>query len=511
METITVGGTSYYKLFDGGADSSGLTLNASMNSMGRTLVAKSVYSLQGVSSLSASTWTMYYRAWQDSAGGSGSTLTRSPTVSSGNWENPSNAYADGGGYAYSPTKDQAETYSGYGYAISADAQITQIRVRLDAYCSDNDYLQLKVSANGGSSWLRTNSVYLTTSEVTHWVDISDWTSWTPDKINGNSLQTQIIHKKSGGGDSTSLDWVAVEVTYSVVAAVGHVDADVKVIRSDGVFRASLATNVASSGSLTTSPATLSATYAFAGYTVVSQTDYLEVDYFVDVSVSSAVNAHLRVDDSSLLQSDQTRITGISSPSSYRLNVENSYSLDLQSYPLDNLYGLRILLRYNVSSASEKWLITAYNWTSNQFSNTGFNETSGTQPAATGTWYNYALSISQNWQDYVSPNGTITLQLSDGTIGANQTSISVDFLGVNAMVGGTSISLKNVSPISVHVVALWIINLESHTRYDMDMFLTSGEAVVYTFGLDITVPDGNFIVKVVTERGNIAINSTDWQS
>ncbi|MCW4017452.1 MAG: hypothetical protein NWF00_02015 [Candidatus Bathyarchaeota archaeon] len=509
MEQTAVGTTNYYSLLGREADSVGYTLDTAMNSPGRTLIAKSIYSLQGVASLPASTWTLYYRAWQDLGSSSTTTLTKSPSASSGSWENPSYAYADGGGQADSPKKDQAETFSGYGFAIPAGAQITQVRVRLDAYCSGNDYSQLRVSDDGGAHWLRTTIVNPTTSEATYWVTVTDWTKWTPEKLNGENLQTQVTHKKRGGADTVSLDWIPVEVTYSTESATGHIDVDLKVIKSDGSTRSTLATNVASSSSLTSSAATLSATYSFTGYTVVDQTDCLEVDYFVDVSAAGSTNAYLRIDDSTLPESAQTRITGVSYSSAYRLTFENSFSIDLQSCPLSSIQSLEVLFRYNVSSIAETWLVKAYNWGTLAFSNVDFNDTSGTHPAATGTWNNYALSLTDDWEDYVSPDGTVTLQVSDANLGATQISLSVDFLGVRPVVDEASLSLRNSGSQSVHVVALWIIDSAAHIRYDVDLFLNSGESAFYFFGDDITLPDGSYMVKLVTERGNIAVISTNW--
>jgi len=60
-------------------------------------------------------------------------VTNSPSADSGGWTNPTNAYADGGGYASvtSGTPSASHTYSGYGFSLS-DEQITQVRVRYDA-------------------------------------------------------------------------------------------------------------------------------------------------------------------------------------------------------------------------------------------------------------------------------------------------------------------------------------------------------------------------------------------
>lgn len=66
--------------------------------------------------------------------GSGGVLTNSPSTSSGYWNNPTGAYADGGGYAYitSGTPSASETYGGYGFSL-AGSTITRVRVRYDAW------------------------------------------------------------------------------------------------------------------------------------------------------------------------------------------------------------------------------------------------------------------------------------------------------------------------------------------------------------------------------------------
>ncbi len=509
METITVNTNSYFRLLTNGADASGYTVDASMANAGRTLLARALYSLNGVTSLSASTWNLYYRAWQDSSGSA--TVMNSPSScsSSGSeWTNPTNAYSDGSGVAYSQTKDEIENYGGYSFDIPAGAQISQVRVRLDASAGDNDYINLRVSVNGGSSWLSTvYPVYLTTSETTMWVNVTSWTSWTPSQLNSDNLQIQVTHKKSGGSDFVSLDWIPVEVIYVTGSATGHIDVDVKVLQANGQTRATLATNVAASANLGYTPATRSATYQSAAYTVVSQTDYLEVDYYIDVSAAGAVAAHLRLDDTSLSDSEQTRITGVAFSNAYALDIENTYTLNLQDTPLANIGSLEILLTYNAASTSERWLIRAYNWSSGTYSNAGFNDTTGTQPTTAGAWTDYGLSITGNWQNYVSQDGTIMLQIMDGSVGVSQTSLGIDFLGVRANINSASVTLKNSGPTTVHIIALWINSPTIHNRYDMDLYINAGDTEGYNLSGDIVVPSGTYTVKVVTERGNIALNAT----
>jgi hypothetical protein len=82
-------------------------------------------------------------------------------------------------------------------------------------------------------------------------------------------------------------------------------------QSDGSIRSTLATNVANSTEITgTDWTTLTATYAFPGYAVVDDSDYLEIDLFPDATANSSsdsVSVDFRIDDSSLGVTDQIRV------------------------------------------------------------------------------------------------------------------------------------------------------------------------------------------------------------
>ena len=89
--------------------------------------------------------------------------------------------------------------------------------------------------------------------------------------------------------------------------------DVIIRRADGTVRQTLASNVATV-TLTNfySWETLSAGYSFPGYTVVDESDLLEIDFYgqsTGAGPSSYTNSiTLRVDDTALAASDLTRIT-----------------------------------------------------------------------------------------------------------------------------------------------------------------------------------------------------------
>jgi hypothetical protein len=191
---------------------------------------------------------------------------------------------------------------------------------------------------------------------------------------------------------------------------------------------------------------------------------------------------------------------ITSPSVYRLEISNIFTIALSEYPLNYIYGLEIMVRYNVSEASERWFIKAYDWSSGSFSDVGFNFTEGNQPAA-NEWNNYTVSININWTRYVGSDGTIQIMFCDEGISESQTYVCIDFIGVRVILNGISLDIKNSGATTVHIIALWIINATHHMRYDLDFFVNPGESAT-CMRVDITLPQGNFVVKIVTERGNI---------
>jgi hypothetical protein len=73
------------------------------------------------------------------------------------------------------------------------------------------------------------------------------------------------------------------------------------------------------------------------------------------------------------------------------------------------------------------------------------------------------------------------------------------------INGTRFTFKNEGALTSHLVSLWIINSTNHQRYDINVFVNSAETTTYPRA-DISLPDDQYTVKVVTERGNIAVCS-----
>ena len=98
--------------------------------------------------------------------------------------------------------------------------------------------------------------------------------------------------------------------------VGNASLNIDIIirRADGTIRQTIASDVAEAVFTSrNSWINISATYNFPGYTVVDETDYLEIDYYGQSSgtgPSGTSYIRLRVDDNTLPVTSQTRIGGL---------------------------------------------------------------------------------------------------------------------------------------------------------------------------------------------------------
>jgi hypothetical protein len=133
---------------------------------------------------------------------------------------------------------------------------------------------------------------------------------------GRKLMGRWVYPLSGIVSISTSTWT---VTYRAMkspsssSVVAHCDIDILIRKSDSTIRTTLATNVANSPSLTLTNTwqTLTGTCGWTAYTVVDQTDYLEVAYYIEVTTAqTSKSASLRVDDSTLALANQTKIANV---------------------------------------------------------------------------------------------------------------------------------------------------------------------------------------------------------
>ena len=195
---------------------------------------------------------------------------------------------------------------------------------------------------------------------------------------------------------------------------------------------------------------------------------------------------------------------VASPTNYRLDVTGEFALDLSTYPLAYVQSIEVQIRYRANDSLENWHLKAYNWTKGEYSDVGFNSTTGDAPTIEFKYF--AVNLTNAWQSYVQ-NGMMRIKFCDNDPDVNVTLVDIDFLGVRFVIDGVRFSLKNESPLTSHVVAIWIVDATMHARYDTNFFLNSGGKGNY-FRTDISLPTNNFTIRVVTERGNIAVFRSD---
>lgn len=126
---------------------------------------------------------------------------------------------------------------------------------------------------------------------------------------GRKLWGKFVYPLIGISSIPAGTWTIYYRAWYSAGGTAHCDVDILIRKSDGTVRTPIATNVANSGALTTTPQTLSGTYSWADYTVVDKEDYLEIDFYCEV-IGTGASAYLRIDDHLLALSDQTRAANI---------------------------------------------------------------------------------------------------------------------------------------------------------------------------------------------------------
>lgn len=66
--------------------------------------------------------------------------------------------------------------------------------------------------------------------------------------------------------------------------------------------------------------------------------------------------------------------------------------------------------------------------------------------------------------------------------AKLTLVDIDFLAVRFKLDGLCLKIKNEDPLTAHVIAVWVITPENHTRYETDLFIRPGETLTYWSGI-----------------------------
>jgi len=224
---------------------------------------------------------------------------------------------------------------------------------------------------------------------------------------GRMLAGKFVYQLTGVSSIPTSTWtIYYRAISSSTAVEAHADVDVLIRQASGSIRTTIGTNVANSGAITTTESTLSGTYAWIAYTVVDQTDYLEIDYFIDVTKSSpSKNVSLRIDDGSLAVADQTRATNIYLPSEHTVSTEFLFSSMTQNTPIQ--LNFTVVSEYDISSVSVTIQVWNYSASPQAYVNSGQGYDTYSSSGSNQTRY---LNITTNPQFYTS-NGNAKIKIT----------------------------------------------------------------------------------------------------
>jgi hypothetical protein len=563
QEQTNIGGTNYRQFKTTTADGAGTSLSGSMGSTGRTLFDKTVYPLTGITSVPASVWNLYYRAWKDadqSITYDNASSTETVGATSLSW-----THTTGSGNnrlllvtvsTYNDTGTPATVTSATCSGVPMTQQVTNVSTTnphvssyifslanptsgsntiLANFSGSTTAVGGAVSYSGvdqtrpiqtsnstvGSGTSQSVSVTVTGNGRAIYGSLATYRSTSPtsytitDDISQNHRWGLADQLYKGDGDdklnvspgSVSMSWTTSRAASYVCLAVavnpatpsaGHCDVDILIRRSDGIVRSTVATNVGTSGSITTTASTLSGTYSWASYNVQNQTDYLEVDYYVDVSTAcQGTNAYLRIDDSTLATADQTRIENVQLPSEYTVEVEFAGSSNTEDW---NQANWTVNSAWTTSSVNVT--LQLYNYTLDGFPTSGNGYVAYTSNSTANTNENKTQMMNVDPIDFRNATGYWKIKIKGVKTIATQFDFKADWIEFRVLKdGGTLFTFENGSPLTSHLVSIWVINSTNHQRHEIDIFINSGDTISY-INDNISLPDKPYKVKVVTERGNI---------
>lgn len=398
------------------------------------------------------------------------------------------------------------SYEMYGSTVLISGNISDLTSNDESYMIFRSYPSITTTSTKNLTAHSENvtiggSLYYLLKDLT--ADGSGITLTVDSASTGRKLWGKFVYSLNGVNEISASNWTFYyRVMRSNAAIDAYADVDVEILESNGTVRETIATNVANSSFFSASAntwETISATFSWNTYTVVNQSDYLEVDFYCVVTGAVANSrCSLLIDDGTLSVTDQTRIGNVtfSSISEYISEVEFVGSSDIYDW---------VQLVWIVDSA---WTTGSVNVTLQLY-----NYTLGGYPQSGNGFINYVSSIEANVNEI--KNQTITVSPADfrnatgywkikikGTKATSSAfDLKVDLVELK-VTRGIRVELKNEGSETLHLVSLWIINSTYHKHYNVNVLISPQETLNYSRA-DIKMPENSFILKVITELGNVA--------
>lgn len=151
-------------------------------------------------------------------------------------------------------------------------------------------------------------------------------------------------------------------------------------------------------------------------------------------------------------------------------------------------------------------IQLYDYSLDDYPTSGNGYSTYTSNTMPDTDENKTQTISAGSTNYRNATGYWKMKIKGVKATTTQFDCKVDMIKLSAArYSGIRFIFGNEGSPTIHLVSLWINNSTNHQRYDIDIFINSADTETYIRN-DINLPSKPYTVKVVTERGNIAVYS-----
>lgn len=130
------------------------------------------------------------------------------------WTGPEYAYSSNNLYAYTTTKAASIDYMTYGITEEAGESVTTVEIGIEAYGDGDDYLNISVSWDGGTSWTSPiGHVPPTTDpDAPTYIDVTSGRGWTWDELSNTNFRVRVGFVEVAKGGDMYIDWLPARIT-----------------------------------------------------------------------------------------------------------------------------------------------------------------------------------------------------------------------------------------------------------------------------------------------------------
>jgi hypothetical protein len=172
--------------------------------------------------------------------------------------------------------------------------------------------------------------------------------------------------------------------------------------------------------------------------------------------------------------------------------------------LENWDQLNLSLNLAWTTSSVEVVIQLFNHTLNDYPTSGNGYISYTSSASPEKDENATQTININANHFRNSTGGWKLKITGSKTTENYFDLKVDMISYTPFrMTGINVTCTNRGSLTVHIVAVWIVNSTIHKRHEISWYLNSGETSSYIINERLT-SNSQYTIKIVTERGNIAI-------